>query len=151
MMIKVMMLILMLAVVGLFFIKTPDGEPVLSPGDLLPDAPETSRYSAEPITVYKWRDEAGVWQFSNDPVDGQLAAEVLQLDGKINIMPAVKLSPKRQEVIAAGPVTENKMPLIPSALTSVSPEKISAMMETVNGLQDVVDKKEAAINKAIAK
>ena len=41
----------------------------------------------ESTTVYKWQDEKGQWRFSTTPLNTQVA-EVLELDGDINIMEA---------------------------------------------------------------
>ena len=138
-----MILVLVVAFAGLFFIKGPDGEPIMSLDDLKPTVPEVelSPVSAEPTRVYKWKDENGVWQFSNEPVDNQ-NVEVMELDGKINTMPSIDVASQN-----TSNKTEKKNLNIPGGLTTVAPEKISEMMDNVNNLQDTMDQRAEDVNK----
>lgn len=137
-----MIVVLLAAFVGLFFLNGPNGEPLLTLDDLKPTLPEVES-SPVPTKVYKWQDENGVWQFSNQPVDeGQ--GEVIELDGKINIMPAVDTS-----ILGASPKASNSPSLgmsIPPGLTTVSGDKVQEMMDTVNNLQETVDNRKSEID-----
>ncbi|MFT7243158.1 MAG: hypothetical protein ACI82A_000500 [Candidatus Azotimanducaceae bacterium] len=137
-----MIFVLLAAFVGLFFLKGPNGEPLLTLDDLKPTLPEVES-SSVPTQVYKWQDENGVWQFSNQPVDeGQ--GEVIELDGNINIMPAVDTS-----ILNAGrKASSSPSPAmsIPPGLTTVSGDKIQEMMSTVNNLQETVDNRKAEMD-----
>lgn len=137
-----MIFILLAAFVGLFFLNGPNGEPMLSLDDLKPTLPKVES-SSVPTKVYKWQDENGVWQFSNQPVDeGQ--GEVIELDGKINTMPAVDTS-----ILNAGrKASSSPSPgmSIPPGLTTVSGDKVQEMMDTVNNLQESVDNRKAEID-----
>ena len=62
--------------VGLFFVNGPGGAPILSFDNMTPTTPtlDNSQFNASPARsthteVYKWQDEEGVWQFSNQPQD----------------------------------------------------------------------------------
>ena len=70
-MLKIMVLLLIAAFAGLFFINGPNGEKVLSLDDFKLELPQanTNGAPAAPEQVYKWQDENGVWQFSNQPRD----------------------------------------------------------------------------------
>ena len=142
MLIKAMIVVLLAAFVGLFFLNGPNGEPLLTLDDLKPTLPEVES-SPVPTKVYKWQDENGVWQFSNQPVDeGQ--GEVIELDGKINIMPAVDTS-----ILGTSPKVSNSPSLgmsIPPGLTTVSGDKVQEMMDTVNNLQETVDNRKSEID-----
>ena len=100
MLIKAIILVLIAAFAGLFFIKGPNGEPFMTLEDLKPSVPEVKTTIA-PTKVYKWQDENGVWQFSNQPRDeGQ--GELVEFDGKINTMPAVDTSILKTDSTASG-------------------------------------------------
>ena len=143
-MIKLMIGILILACGSLFFIKGPDGKPLMSLDELSggpeSSAAETNR-NIKPTKVYKWQDEDGVWQFSNTPI-AEHEAEVIVLDGQINTMDAY-VAPKK--VKNAG--VSNSFSALPPGLTTVSPDKISEMMDSVNNLQDTVDQRKAEIDR----
>ena len=146
MMIKLMIFAVILAGAALFFIKGPDGKHLLTvdklfgdfPGssaDLLPGESETPAVTR----IYKWKDEDGVWQFSNSPADKE-GAEVIELDGQINIVQAFRFPE---------PVKENKTPTpIPGVMT-VSPQEAVNMLDTVNNLQETIDQRKADMDAII--
>ena len=142
-MVKIMVLLLVAAFAGLFFIKGPAGEPIMSLEDLMPtvDEPQTS----EPETVYKWQDENGVWQFSNQPRDAVIAetiGETVEYDGNINTMPAVKVPPSSSGSSGSAPQMS-----IPTGLTTVSGDQAEQMMNTVTNLQQTVDDRKAEMDR----
>ncbi len=140
-MLKFMVLLLIAAFVGLFFVKGPDGERMLTLDDFKPDVPAlaTEAESTAPTKVYKWQDENGVWQFSNQPQDEALG-ETVEYDGKINTMPAV------DSASSGSRPGERPSLVIPSGLTTVSGEQAADMMETVNHLQQTVDERKAQLD-----
>ncbi len=143
-MIKLMIGIVILACGGLFFIKGPDGKPLMTIDELF-SAPKPSTAEAnrniEPTKVYKWQDENGVWQFSNTPVTAQ-EAEVVVLDGQINTMDAYVAPKESRQTEAASPFSA-----LPPGVTTVSPDKIGEMMDTVNNLQQTVDDRKAELDR----
>ena len=141
MMIKVMIFIVILACVGPFFIKGPDGKPLLnieelmadlSPTDLLPKAVQSAAESSAPAMtkVYRWQNENGVWQFSDNPNDAP-GAEVMELDGKINMIESV------------APPSATKSPTAIPGVATVSSGQAAELMNTVNNLQENIDKRKA--------
>ena len=152
MLIKLMILILVAGFVGLFFIEGPDGKPLLSLDALLEDlSPATAvveKSPAKPVKVYKWQDKNGIWQFGSQPVDGE-DVEVMELDGNINIVAAFQIPEDKGSSMVGGQLQKpSSTPTLPPGLTSVSPEKIGEMMESLNNLQDTVDQRKMAIDKA---
>ena len=137
---KGMILLLVAGFIGLFLIEGPNGEPIMSLDDFKPETPEVMELPRTPTKVYKWQDENGAWQFADKPVDVE-GTEEMELDGDINIVPGFK-APRKTVVNE-----EKTRPNIPSGLTSVSPEKISEMMDTVNNLQETVDQRKADVDK----
>ncbi|MBQ60897.1 MAG: hypothetical protein CMQ19_02365 [Gammaproteobacteria bacterium] len=143
MMMKLVILAVFLACAGLFVIKGPDGTPLLtvdklledlpsSPSDLLPKELELPE---EPLVtkIYKWKDENGVWQFSNSPVD-ESGAEVLELDGQINTVQAF-VAPVQEE--------KKKKPAVIPGVSTVSPQQAGGLMDTVKNLQETIDQRKS--------
>ena len=139
-----MIVIVVLACLGLLVIKGPDGKPLMSFDEFFsspkPSVAEQNR-KIEPTKVYKWQDEKGVWQFSNTPVNDS-KAEVVMLDGQINTMDAY-VAPRQEKKTTS----TNPFAALPSGLTTVSPDKIGEMMESVNNLQETVDQRKAEIDR----
>jgi hypothetical protein len=98
----------------------------------------------EPVTVYKWQDENGVWQFSNDPVDveGVARAEAVELDGRITIVESVNVE------AVHGPAKPPALPSLPAGVTSIAPGQVQEMMEAVGDMQETVDARKADIDRA---
>lgn len=98
--------ILVIAAVGLFVIKQPNGKSVLSINDLehaisdlktlMPndiDLPDINIKKEGQVHVYMWVDEQGVTHYSDVPVEGAKQAELAQ----ITVLPAEKVEwPKSQ-------------------------------------------------------
>jgi len=150
MLIKLMILMLLGAFVGLFFVKGPDGNPLMSVEDLKPETPAVVDIPQQPTEVYKWQDENGVWQFSNNPVDSD-GAEVLELDGKINAIASFEIPSEDGSVNVGKTQASKAVASLPSGLTSVSPEKISEMMDTVNNLEQSLEQRKVDMDKALGK
>ncbi|MBQ74694.1 MAG: hypothetical protein CMQ20_06670 [Gammaproteobacteria bacterium] len=143
MMSKLMILAVFLACAGLFFIKGPDGTPLLtidkllgdlpsSPSDLLPK--DAKQQAAPAVTkIYKWKDDNGVWQFSNSPVD-EKGAEVMELDGKINTVEAF-VAPAKDEM--------KKKPAAIPGVSTVSPQQAGNLLDTVKNLQETIDQRKS--------
>ena len=148
-MIKVMIAVAILACIGPFFIKGPDGEPLMTIEDLKPDfslpsvtakLDDRDDGGSKPVKVYKWQDEEGNWHFSNQPVDAE-GAETIELDGNINIMPAFKAPERKKTTVAAA--SQPKTSLVPS---------ISQGLETLNQAKQVqatIDKRKADMDKIV--
>jgi hypothetical protein len=141
-MIKVMVLLLIAAFAGLFFINGPDGEKILTLDDFKPELPAEEATVSAPEKVYKWQDENGVWQFSNQPRDENMG-ETVEYDGNINTMPATDTS-----ILSQRGDTDARPGLqIPAGMTSVSGEQAQEMMDTVNNLQSTVDERKAELDR----
>lgn len=140
MFIKLMILIVILACVAPFFIKGPTGEPLMTLEDWIPDEMPEVRSTPEETVVYKWKDENGVWQFTNEPVEG-LDVEQMVLDGQINTMESLQKPDRMKRA------TSINADAIPSGLLTVAPDKVSEMMDTVNNLQETIDQRKADMDR----
>jgi hypothetical protein len=144
MFLKIMILLVVLAGVGLFILKGPNGEPFLTLDDFTPDPEITDvlAQKAEPVTIYKWQDEDGAWHFSNEPVDVE-GVETMVVDGDINLIPAVTTSTSR----AVKRPDAKAYSSIPAGVTSVAPEQITELMGTVNNMQEMVDERKTNLDR----
>lgn len=148
--VKFMSLALIVAVGGLFFIKGPDGQPLLTLGDLKPDTPQLSTEPGEPTTVYKWKDENGVWQFSSEPVEGVDAAarvETMELTGDINTIPAFK-EPRR---VSKSTPKVPSLSGMPPGLTTVSPDKVEELTQAAQQIEETAALRKQQIDQAVGR
>lgn len=100
--IKLGLLILVAAVAAPFFITGQDGEPLMTldglraPALSLPDLSDTAkklgaglgdaaREQGEAIEVFKWRDEKGVWHFSETQNQDRTAEKIL-VNPELNLL-----------------------------------------------------------------
>ncbi len=73
-------LALLAALVAPFFLRGPDGQPLMTIDDFI-ETPAAS-ISITPTNVYRWQDEYGVWQFGDEPPLG-VEAQVMEIRDKI--------------------------------------------------------------------
>ena len=152
MMVKLMVLIVVTAGVGVFLIKGTSGKSFLGFDDLADELPDSATESlpkglkAEEATtmtkIYKWKDKDGIWQFSNFP-DDKDGAELIEIDGNVNTIQAYT-----PPALPTGNVSNEetgKAASIPGVMT-VSPEQAAEMMETVKDLQGTMDQRKADLD-----
>lgn len=151
--IRLMIGLLIVACIAPFFIKGPDGEPVMTLDDWrveLPEAmtswfdqPSTSSgvtgESAAASKIYKWQDEDGSWHFGNAPPEA-VVAEALQL-GEVNLMPAYEPPPAARQA-----QTQTAAPAAPIGAVTATPGQIKEMMNTVNNLQQTIDSRKTEMD-----
>ena len=119
-----MLFILGLAVAAPYFIKGPDGKPLMS-SDSEPELLSTEQTRQ---TYYKWQDSKGVWHFGDEVPEG-VVAQAVGVDTAANVIQSVKVAAreettekKRQqepEANAPGlPMTVPCSPLLPGKVWS---------------------------------
>ncbi len=106
--IKLLLLLLIGAIAAPFFLKTPEGRPLITLEQI--KIPELSIFSTDPVSrwfrdskdnetdsikVYKWRDEKGVVHYSDYKKPGQ-EAELTEIKG-ISILPSMPKSETKQQ------------------------------------------------------
>ena len=159
--IKVLLLILVIGVSGLFVLKRPDGEPWLRLEEFGIDVAiarkaierlissssqqgekdlRSNDSKSKSIKVYKWRDAEGSWQYSDKPPADQdeLAVETMMINSNTNIVPARKLS-KPVEKKPSNPV-ELEQDEVPLPL-SASPYQIKEIVEDAKKIQQLSDQR----------
>ncbi|MEM9058327.1 MAG: hypothetical protein AAGD86_12680, partial [Pseudomonadota bacterium] len=139
---KLMVLVLVAALAGPFFLKGPDGQPLMRAGDYVPDwdrlaasasyqwgrltGKAKAAVSGDPnggkTAIYKTRDADGNWVYSNTPpADGN--AEVVYVDPDVNLMPATPAPAPR----APAPVAEQPAPEPSVVPPLLQPERVEQL------------------------
>lgn len=163
--IKVLFVVLVIGVSGLFFIKRPDGQPWLSLNTFTPDLSgvkakiehavqllkeKTVRLSADDQSpaqktqVYKWKRADGSWTYSDKPPPKaeRLDVTVMILDSNTNIVPALKLPTETQKTPEQAAVAEeHKVPLPLSA----NPQQIKELVDDTNELQQLMEQRQESL------
>lgn len=156
--IKFFCFLLVLGFAGLFFIKKPDGTPWLSLNDLKPDVSLTSVTETiedmvpqqsvggekGKVPVYRWKNEAGAWQFSDTPPNHALAEQILvdtdlnrDLAEKIKIQTAKKNTEQESKTtfIKDSGANDSSIP----SVTTISPSKIGQLVNDAKNVQKMMD------------
>jgi len=71
-----MMVLMLLGALALpFFMKGPDGQPIVTMDDMVGDS-VANLVPSEPVEMYRWQDEHGVWQFGERAPEHLTAAKL---------------------------------------------------------------------------
>lgn len=149
--IKLLVLLLILACVAPFFIKGPDGRPLMSIDKLNPlslsmpsfDAFKTKRHEKEAankdsLRVFKWRDQRGVVHYSNRPGQEQ-RSELIEIKD-------ITILPNQRQKQSFGTPAGNRVQLnnngnpIPSP-TSVPLSEIPKLVEDAKQVERLVQER----------
>ena len=144
-MIKLVIALVIIACIAPFFIKGPDGEPLMTLDDWASDMPELPELPVNagdtepsaPQEVYRWQDEEGQWHFSNTPPDGA-AVELVEI-GEINIMESV-------EAPAVESSRSTTQAEVPTSAGMVSPDEMQQMMDSVSDFQSTLEQRQADLD-----
>ena len=74
------------------------------------------------------------------------SAEIVEIDNNINTVAAFKMPQEKTSTQTSGLQLRKGISNLPAGMTSVSPENLSEMMETVNSLQGVADQQQEALD-----
>jgi hypothetical protein len=157
--VKFFCFLLVLGLAGLFVLKKPDGSPWLSADELIPNAQSLITDSmslvnkAKKLTekeivndnnngaIYRWQDANGQWQYSDTAPSNQ-TVESINISGNLNSDLAEKMTPPPEQIISSSPQEEASSPLP----TTISPEKISTLMEDAKNIQKIMNDRTSKIN-----
>lgn len=147
--IKLLVLLLILACAGPFFIKGPDGRPLMSIDKLkLPElsmpsfdissvAPDADE-QGDGLRVYKWRDEKGVVHYSDSPAQGRQSKLTAIKDITVlSSEPAKQTYTKQPEKTA--PLNQNGVPV--PGLTTVPIADIPQLVEDARQVKRLVEER----------
>lgn len=90
--IKALLALLLPLLVVLMVLPGPDGKPVMSLSDWMPEKPDTGWLSKTPLSretsLYRWQDEQGHWNFSQEKPTNTALYETMTVSGNVNTLPA---------------------------------------------------------------
>lgn len=146
---KLMIALLVIAGLAPFtFIKGKDGKPLMSFSDIkmpdssipdikLPDL-ETKDNAVQDGTVFKWKDQNGIWQFSSEPPPKGLEFSSTVYDSNMNVIQAVET--KRTEAKKNMLEIEDKEPTkdVPGITDAYSPEKVEKLFDDAKNLDKLL-------------
>ena len=117
--------ILAAAIVGPYFIKKPDGKPIMelpTASDFMPDklltntasSGDNNTASSYGQTYYKWQDDQGQWHYGDQPPTSSGKVSTLQVNPNTNIIQSLKIEPEIEEQ----PQQANQQQTLPSRLSN---------------------------------
>ena len=143
---KLLVLLLILAMAGPFFMRGPDGQPLMRISDVTDKIKSwmnsTGKSSpGSPVEVHRWQDENGQWHYS-DQASGE-NSEVITVDPNVNVIQATPI-PKPEIVgqgapAAAAPEKEDKLPPIFNPLDETNKVKEELEQRNKDMLQRLDD------------
>jgi hypothetical protein len=166
--IKAFSAVLILGCAGLFVLKKPDGTPILSMQDFLPDISSlaldakklirdakelTSSIGNSPdgnsedgaeqnaqaeSGIYRWKDSNGQWQFSDTPPTNQ-SAEAINVSGNLNKDLVATYEPPKELAIENDTANSNTGSTASLVPMTISPDEVSKLMKDVNNMQQLMD------------
>jgi hypothetical protein len=145
---KLLLLALVAGLAAPFFLKGPNGQPLLNYKDFIP-TPDSIMNSVTPkaeIKMYKWKDAKGHWQFGDNPPEG-VAANEMHVKTQINSMKTIELPEGFKEKVEEKP-EKGFDPLNSGAspLSTAPMEKVPEMMDRIEGYQQKLDDRAKALD-----
>lgn len=110
--IKLIVLVLILAMAGPFFMRGPDGQPLLRLSDVTQKfkswmSSGSSSAPGSPVKVHRWQDEEGQWHYSDEAPSQN--SEVITVDPNVNVIQSTPVT-KPPAAEATAPATEKPEP-----------------------------------------
>lgn len=145
---KLLLLALVAGLAAPFFLKGPNGLPLLNYKDFIP-TPDSIMESVTPkaeVKMYKWKDAKGHWQFGDNPPEGVTANE-MHVKTQINSMKTIELPEGFKEKVEEKP-EKGFDPLSSGAspLSTAPMEKVPEMMDRIEGYQQKLDDRAKALD-----
>ena len=153
--IKFMCFLAVLALIGPFILKTPDGRPLLSLHQVLPDMafrmpslpswesiPDELGEHAGETKVYRWTAGDGSLQFSNmEPENTEY--EVVWIDPDTNLIQSLSANTPTLSQLPAQDSQEST--INPFPVLSISPEQLEKLHEDVKNVQNLMDERNKSL------
>lgn len=142
----VLLLLLAVAAVGLFALPLRNGQPLLTPDDLPPALrtalPARLQPAATPavVTIYRWRDAQGIWQYGSSPPPDGRPYESHNVDTAANadLFPAAPSTGK-----PSGNRTTTVEPAPSAPTTPYSTERVQKLFDDARSLRDQSQERQA--------
>ena len=124
----------------LFFLDGPNGKPIVSVDKMIDDT-VADIIPAQPVTMYRWQNEHGIWEFGESPPE-QVVADKLSVDNsrtttmgsEWNVAPAN--SPNVNAVRGGSEPVNFQMPNSLSDAYRAAPELMGAAKRAATVLND---------------
>jgi hypothetical protein len=160
---KLIALALIAALAAPMLIKGPDGKPIMSWKDWLPDTqaikksveksiPElpVSNSTPQPTQkVYRWKDEHGVWHYSNQQQDAHKPeAQEIQLQST-NQFSMEEATPDIISEDELNRSSSTNTPTIQPPTGNISIEDVSKVIENAKNVQNIVNERDKRTREAI--
>jgi hypothetical protein len=148
---KLIILGLITALAAPFIIKKPDGTPMMTLKQFMPDATSSinklKNMAKEDPQLYRWKDEKGRWQYSDTPHESQ-SAEKFAVKSQINSMKTIELpegfrKPEKEE--SFDPLSNDgiRMPVTTAPLS-----KVPEMLQQIEDIQGKFDARQKQLDAA---
>lgn len=142
--VKLLVLLLIAAMAGPFFIRGPDGQPLMRLSDV------TQKFNSwlgsggrskpgSPVEVHRWQDEDGQWHYS-DEAPGQ-SSEIITVDPNVNV---IQSTPVEKSPAAA----DQPAPDAPQPKASEPPSVFNAIDET-NQVKEELEQRNQELKKRL--
>ncbi len=164
--VKFFSFLIVIGIAGLFVLKKPDGTPWLSLHDFMPDTSSIKRSISdvipekasgggvrENVSVYRWKDSDGNWQFSDTPPDDIQTEQVL-VNTEVN-RDLAPIPSQSSNAILGSPLGSQKKgnaALIRDhkiSPTTVSPSDIPTLINDANDVQELMDNRQDQLDSAL--
>jgi hypothetical protein len=117
---------------------------VIDPDGAADGEKNAAKANAGSVTqVYKWRDELGIWQFSDGPNVAEGAA-LIEISDHINLMPALDSTGHEVAQPAGLPVADLTAPDL-----TVAPELLMQMGQAIESYQKAIDDQDKALQQVV--
>jgi len=156
-MLKFFSFLLVLGFAGLFVMKNPDGQPWLSAEDFVPEisfrnifpknifASETDAEDGA-VSVYRWRNAQGQWEFSDIPPEGLEAEKmIVSTNANRDLYTSAKEKPAEEKSPKGPSVADRLSP------TTVSPAKIATLVSDAEGVQKLLDDRKTTMDETLSR
>lgn len=137
---KIIFVVLVVAFVAPMFIKGPDGEPIMTLSDWVPETPDVSSMSPgadQSQAFYRYQDEQGNWQYTDRPPEG-MQVETVEVDTRLNTMDAIEVKPRQ--------TTASRTPA-PGVAGYV--ENLQNVKQDAEAVQQLMDDREGQLQEAL--
>ena len=120
----------------LFFLKGPDGKPIVTVDQMIDDT-VADIVPAKPVTMYRWQNEHGIWEFGESPPDQTVAAKLSIENSRTTTMGSEwNVTPVLNESRGGSDAVDFQMPNSLSDAYRAAPELMGAAKRAATVLND---------------
>lgn len=144
---KIIFVLIVGAIVLPMFLKGPDGQPIMSLSDWIPETPDISGISlgadsgsSGSSAYYRYKDSQGNWQYSDEP-PANAEFELVEVDTNANIIQSIE-QPKEE-------VMEQQQVAAPKAGVTGYVDNMQNVMQDAQDVQGIMDGREAQLQERL--